>query len=209
MRTLRKLLAWSLGSAAVVVAVAVASAHLVPAVAAAPGGPSGGPVALVEILFYAIAAVTVAGAAAVALSRNIVYTSLGLLMALLGVSGLYVYLSADFVAVAQVMVYIGGVLVLILFAIMLTNRIGDIDVSNVSLGWVGGALLMVAMLPVLLAVATKVPWPTREGPMEPTTAAIGHALLQRWLLPFELVSLILLATLIGAVVIARKELKAD
>jgi NADH-quinone oxidoreductase subunit J len=68
---------------------------------------------------------------------------------------------------------------------------------------------MVGLLPALLAVATQVPWPTREGAVEETTAAIGHALLQRWLLPFELVSLILLATLIGAVVIARKELKAD
>jgi NADH-quinone oxidoreductase subunit J len=209
MRTLRKLLAWSLGSAAVVVAVAVASARLVPAAAAAPAARAGGPLTLAEVLFFAIAAVTVAGAAAVALSRNIVYTSLGLLLALLGVAGLYVYLSADFVAVAQVMVYIGGVLVLILFAIMLTNRIGDVDVSNVSLGWVGSGILLVGLLPVLLAVATQVPWPTREGATEETTAAIGHALLQRWLLPFELVSLILLATLIGAVVIARKELKAD
>lgn len=209
MRTLRKLLAWSLGCAAVIAAVAVASAHLAPALAAGPGARVAGPLTLADLIFYAIAAVTVAGAAAVALSRNIVYTALGLLMALLGVAGLYVYLSADFVAVAQVMVYIGGVLVLVLFAIMLTNRIGDVNVSNVTLGWAGGAMVLAGMAFPLLIIATRVPWPVRPSPMEPTTAAIGHALLQKWLLPFELVSLILLATLIGAVVIARKELKAD
>jgi len=208
MRIPRKLLAWSFGSATVVALVAIGSARLAPALAAGPGRALAGPVTLSEILFWAIALVTVAGAAAVALSRNIVYTALGLLMALLGAAALYIYLSADFVAVAQVLIYIGGVLVLVLFAIMLTNRIGDVDISNVSLGWVGGSLLMVATLPALLAVATKVPWPSRPGPMEVTTARIGHALLQQWLLPFELVSLILLATLIGAVVVARKELKA-
>jgi len=58
-------------------------------------------------------------------------------------------------------------------------------------------------------VAVEVPWPVKAGAMTPTTATLGHALLQRWLLPFELASMILLATLIGAIVIARKEIKAE
>ena len=209
MRPFQKLLAWSAGSLAVIAAVVVASAHVAPALAASPGVAMGGPVTLVDVVFWFLAALAVGGAAGVALSRNILYTSLALLFSLLGVAGLYVYLSADFIAVAQVLIYIGGVLVLILFAVMLTNRIGDVNISNASLGWAGGALLMAVVTPLVLLVAIEVPWRVREAPLSATTAALGHALLQRWLLPFELASLILLATLIGAIVIARKELKAD
>ena len=144
-----------------------------------------------------------------ALSRNILYSALGLLASLLGVAGLYVFLSADFVAVAQIMIYIGGVLVLILFAVMLTNRIGEVKVSNASMGWASGGLLAALVLGLLLVVAFEVPWAVRPMPALPTTAPLGNGLLQRWLLPFELASLILLATLIGAIIIARKEIRAE
>jgi NADH-quinone oxidoreductase subunit J len=131
-------------------------------------------------------------------------------MALLGAGALYVFLSADFLAVTQLLVYIGGVLVLILFAVMLTNRITEITVSNTSFGLMGGAMLFVAVAPVLLAVALATPWKQTVSPETAhTTAAIGDAFLTRWLLPFEVASLVLLATLVGAVVIARKEIKAD
>ena len=175
-----------------------------------PGASAPGPAGLTDLLFYVIAAITVAGAAGVALSRNILYSAIGLLMALLGAGSLYVFLSADFVAVTQLLVYIGGVLVLILFAVMLTNRITEVNVSNVSFGKFGGVLLGVSVAPVLIAVVTLTPWPTRPSPAMATTAeAIGNGFLTRWLLPFEVASLVLLATLVGAVVIARKEIKAD
>jgi NADH-quinone oxidoreductase subunit J len=172
--------------------------------------PERGPAGLPDVLFYVLAAFTVAGAAGVALSRNILYSAVGLLMALLGAGALYVFLSADFVAITQLLIYIGGVLVLILFAVMLTNRITEVNVSNSSFGLFGGILLAVSVAPVLLAVAVLTPWPASPpDPLAPTTALIGHAFLTKWLLPFEVASLVLLATLVGAVVIARKELKAD
>jgi len=172
--------------------------------------PERPPAGLPEVLFYAIAGLTLAGAAGVALSRNILYSSLGLLMALLGAGSLYVFLSADFVAVTQLLIYIGGVLVLILFAVMLTNRITEVKVSNTSFGKVGGGLLFIAVAPVLLAVVVLTPWPIAASTaLAPTTEAIGNGFLTRWLLPFEVASLVLLATLVGAVVIARKEIKAD
>ncbi len=174
------------------------------------GAVSPGPAGLTDVVFYVIAAVTIAGAVGVALSRNILYSSIGLLMALLGAGSLYVFLAADFVAVTQLLIYIGGVLVLILFAVMLTNRITEVNVSNSSFGIFGGVLLFVSVAPVLLAVATLTPWPVRLATsMAPTTEAIGNGFLTKWLLPFEVASLVLLATLIGAVVIARKEIKAD
>jgi NADH-quinone oxidoreductase subunit J len=167
-------------------------------------------VTLGDVLFYAFGLLTVAGAAAVALSRNILYSALGLLTALMGAAALYVFLSADFLAVTQLLVYIGGVLVLILFAVMLTNRITDVNVSNASLGVAGGVALLLATAPVLVFVAISTPWAARmPDVLAPTTREIGNAFLTRWLLPFELASLILLATLIGAVVIARKELKDE
>lgn len=176
---------------------------------AIPAG-SRAPPRLGDFVFYAIAAMTVAGAAGVALSRNILWSAIGLLMALLGVGAIYVFLSADFLAVAQLLVYIGGVLVLILFAVMLTARIGEVKISNQSFGLGGGLALFLAVTPVLLVVATLVPWPVHpDPPMVETTARIGNEFLSRWLLPFEVVSVVLLATLIGAVVIARKELKTD
>ncbi len=172
--------------------------------------PQAGPLSVSELVFYLLAALTVLGAAGVALSRNILYSAIGLLMALLGAGALYVFLSADFVAVTQLLVYIGGVLVLILFAVMLTNRITEVNVSNASFGLFGGVLLFASAAPVLLTVAMVTPWKTRTpDALAPTTAAIGNGFLTTWLLPFEVASLVLLATLVGAVVIARKEIKAD
>ena len=141
---------------------AVLSARLSPALAAGASRPLAGTFTLADGIFYAVAALTVAGAAAVALSRNILYSALGLLASLLGAAGLYVFLSADFVAVAQVFIYIGGVLVLILFAVMLTNRIGEVNISNASMGWVSGGILSAVMLGLLLVVAFEVPWAVRS-----------------------------------------------
>ncbi|WP_242340084.1 MULTISPECIES: NADH-quinone oxidoreductase subunit J [Anaeromyxobacter] len=205
-----KLVAWGVAVALVAAFAAYMTTQVIRPAAEASPLPTPGALTLPDIVFYVLAALTVAGAAGVALSRNILYSALGLLTALLGAGGLYVFLSADFVAITQLLIYIGGVLVLVLFAVMLTSRITDVKVSNASFGPFGGVLLFVAVAPVLLAVALLTPWAAREpGPLAPTTAAIGNAFLTRWLLPFEVASMVLLATLIGAVVIARKELKAD
>jgi len=94
--------------------------------------------------------------------------------------------------------------------VMLTNRITEIKVSNANVGLWGGAMLFIAVAPVLLAMATVTPFTVREPDVVlATTAAIGDAFLTKWLLPFEVASMVLLATLVGAVVIARKEVKAD
>jgi NADH-quinone oxidoreductase subunit J len=166
-------------------------------------------VRLQDVLFYVFAALAVGGAGFVAFSRNIIHTAMGLLGSFIGVGCLYVFLSADFVAVTQLLVYIGGVLVLILFAVMLTSRIGDVNISNTSFGRGGGFALLATFVPLLVFVAVRAPWDEKvPGPLAPTTALIGHEFLTKWLLPFELASLVLLATLVGAVVMARREIKA-
>ena len=205
----RKLSLWFVATLAVVVFLGYMTTQVIqPAYVRGASAP--GPAGLTDVLFYVLAALTVAGAGGVALSRNILYSAVGLLMALLGVGALYVFLAADFVAVTQLLIYIGGVLVLILFAVMLTNRITEVNVSNSSFGLFGGVLLFVSAAPVLVAVVTLTPWPTRvPAAAVPTTESIGNGFLTTWLLPFEVASLVLLATLVGAVVIARKEIKAD
>ena len=143
------------------------------------------------------------GLVTVATRRNAVGVLMGVELILNGAN-------VNFVAVTQLLIYIGGVLVLILFAVFLTSRISDVRISNTSFGQFGGVLLFLATAPVLLAVAALAPWPVRQlTPVASSTESIGDAFLTRWLLPFEVASLVLLATLIGAVVIARKEIKAD
>jgi NADH-quinone oxidoreductase subunit J len=159
-----------------------------------------------DILFAGIALLTVVSAAWVAFSRNIVHSAFALLGTFFGVAGLYVFLSADFLAVVQALVYVGGILVLILFAVMLTGKIGDVKVSNRSAGVLPGLLLLVLLLGLLGALVLATPWQV-AGPAEavPTTAAMGNALLSEYVLPFEVISVLLIAALVGAVTLVRKE----
>ena len=168
-----------------------------------------GLVHLVDLIFYLFAVMTVAGAAGCAFSRNIIYSAWSLLFAFMGVAGLYVFLGADFPAVAQVLIYIGGILVLILFAIMLTKQIGeDPKLTNTHVGFPAGIALAVVTIATLTYTAVMAPWKiVAERSWEPTAARLGIAFLTDYLLPFEVASVVLLAALVGAVVIARKEIK--
>jgi NAD(P)H-quinone oxidoreductase subunit 6 len=161
-----------------------------------------------DLLFYLIAAVTVLSAAGVAFSPNIVYSAFALMGTFMGVAGIYVFLAADFVAVVQVLIYVGGILVLMLFAVMLTHRIADVRVSNRSVGRLPALLIIVLVGGVMGSAALGANWKAvTPGTAQPTTYAIGNGFLTDYLLPFELASVVLLAALIGAVVLSRKELK--
>jgi NAD(P)H-quinone oxidoreductase subunit 6 len=161
-----------------------------------------------DLLFFVIAGVTVVSAAGVAFSPNIVHSAFSLMGAFMGVAGLYVFLAADFVAVIQVLIYVGGILVLMLFAVMLTHRIADVRVSNRSVGRLPALAIIVFVGVVMGRAAVNANWHhVAAGTPTPTTYAIGNAFLGEYVLPFELASVVLLAALIGAVVLSRKELK--
>jgi NAD(P)H-quinone oxidoreductase subunit 6 len=162
------------------------------------------------IVFYLLAAVTVVSACGVAFSNSIVHSAFSLMGTLLGAAGLFVLLAADFVAVIQVLIYVGGILVLTLFAVMLTHRVADVRVSNRALGrW--PTLLVIGIVGVLMGRALSITTWHHVDPAaaEPTTYGIGNGLLTTYVLPFELASVVLLAALIGAVVLSRKELKDE
>ena len=159
-------------------------------------------------LFYLVALITVGSALIVAFSRNIIYSAFSLLGTFAGAAGLYVFLGADFVAAVQLLIYVGGILVLILFAVMLTHRITDVEITNRAAGRIPALIITGVFIYLLIQTVRETPWAkAKELIHQPTTARIGDLFLDSYLLPFELASLVLLAALIGAVVISRKEIK--
>lgn len=160
----------------------------------------------VLIIFYALALITVVSALVTAFSRNIVHSAFALFGALAGVAGIYALLAADFLFIIQIFIYIGGILVVTIFAVMLTQGIAEVNVSNRAIG-VLPALVTVAIAGgVMFYALIRTPWyRVRPGPLMPTTYGIGNAFLGPYVLPFEIASVVLLAALIGAIVISRQE----
>jgi len=161
-----------------------------------------------QAVFYFLAVLTVGSAMIVAFSRNIVYSSFALLGAFMGVVGIYIVLAADFVAMVQLLVYVGGILVLTIFAVMLTQGISDVTVSNRAVGRAPALITSGLAAAVMLYAVFKTPW--HQGTalnFKPTTYGIGNAFLDTYALPFELASMVLLAALVGAIVISRKEVQ--
>jgi len=166
-----------------------------------------------SIAFYAIGLLTLLSAAVVATNRSIVYSGFAMIFTFLGVAGLYILLSADFLAAMQVLIYVGGITVVILFAVMLTRGIEDPKSSNPVMNRPASALASAGVLAMLLVLIFNTDWPLRApkslAPGEGISGELGELLLGRYLLPFEVVSVLLLAALIGAVIIARRETLGD
>ena len=162
-----------------------------------------------DVFFWIFAALCLVPAAVVVFSRNLVYSAFALLATLAGVAGLYALLGADFLAVTQVLVYIGGILVLILFGVMFTQRVYDLKAEAMSFKRVRAAVLGVFVFVVLAAAVLGVDWPQAPRDMQPTSAPIGNLLLSEYLLPFEMISVLLLVVLVGAVVVGKKEVSED
>ena len=160
-----------------------------------------------QMLFYSIVSLIVISSFWVVMSPNLVHSAVSLLFTFFGVAGLYVFLYADFIAAAQVIIYVGGILVLIIFGVMLTNKIDDPNLSNQSRNQLLAAVFCFIMLLIQLQIIFNTDWfigdfITRES----TVNDIGMLLLTTYLLPFEVVSVLLLAALIGAAMLSRKKL---
>jgi len=165
-------------------------------------------VPIATVVFYLLATITVGSALGVAFGNNIVYSAFALMGTFLGVAATFVLLGADFLGVIQLLVYVGGILVLMLFAVMLTHRIGDVHVSNRAVGRLPGFVVVAVVAGYMARAATRAHWVVKEtdAPVA-TTYGIGNAFLTQYLLPFEIASVVLLAALIGAVVLSRKEVR--
>lgn len=160
---------------------------------------------LYDIIFYLFAFVTLVSAYLVVTVRNIVYSAFSLLFTLFGIAGLYALLAADFIAVVQLIVYVGGILILIIFGVMLTNKITNVQIktgvfqilpATIGVGIFGG---------FLLAVLLNTKWVNQNiNDAPPTTFQLGTLLMNEWVIVFELLGIVLLIALLGAASIARK-----
>ena len=162
------------------------------------------------IVFYGFAALIVVSGLVTVLSKKLMHSAIGLLFTFFGVAGLYAMLAADFVAITQIMVYIGGILTLIIFGVMLTTRVIAVDFKHDSLGSVSvaiGAILAVASCIFLSFMFITSDWkqePLAEIPAE-TLKPIGNLLLTNYLAAFIAVAVLLLLAFIGAALIARRK----
>ena len=161
---------------------------------------------MMNIVFAIIAVVTIAAAVAAMSLRNLVHCALALTVAFAGLAAAYLQLGAQFVGFTQLLVYVGAVAILVVFAILLT-RGSEPQQSIVSPGWLAGALVTVTVLGVLVYAIAKSSVAQRAAPVQPevTVLQIGEALMNKFVLPLEVVGLLLTAALIGAVIIAMKE----
>ncbi|MFN2462837.1 MAG: NADH-quinone oxidoreductase subunit J [Candidatus Dormibacteria bacterium] len=162
---------------------------------------------LFAVAFYVLATLTLTSALAVVTMRNIVHSALALIATFFFVAWMYLMLQADLLWVAQLLIYAGAIPVLIVFAIMLTRRSMS-DTSNAeSSNHLVAAAVSMTMFLVLISVLMPAAWRTGAYPrgMQGTVTVIGTELVRRYAVPFEVVSLLLLVGLIGAVVLARRE----
>jgi NADH:ubiquinone oxidoreductase subunit 6 (subunit J) len=179
---------------------------------------------LAQVLFYMMAFIVVASAIFVAATKNLVRSIFMFFITLFALAGLYVLALADFVAITQIVIYVGGILVLILFAFMLSgketlNAIGELKSKFISINKLPAIFLAGLFLIVLLNVIFKIDadnlnWikkaPAANNMILPTssmTENIGINLMTKYLLPFEVISVLLMIALIGAAHLSRKEAK--
>jgi len=162
---------------------------------------------LVQNAAYVLMSISVIAAIAVVILPNIFHAALSLVITLLGIAGIYLILHAEFLAIIQILLYVGAVVTLIIFAIMLTEGIGNKTIAqhnNLGPAVFGGAIVFLASL---WGVIHYTPWPIAQAAESPnvTIAALAESLLGNYVFPFEVISVILIAVLIGAIVIAKKD----
>ena len=158
-----------------------------------------------DIIFYLFAAVTLLSAFFVVTSRNIVHSAFYLLFTFFGVAGIYVMLGADFVAIVQLIVYVGGILILLLFGVMITNKITNVDIKSGTINTLPAAIGLGLFTGIIGSVILNTNWRVVDSEMpQSTLSALGQMLLNEYVLVFELLGILLLIALVGAASMARR-----
>ncbi|MFD9480927.1 NADH-quinone oxidoreductase subunit J [Streptomyces nojiriensis] len=166
----------------------------------------------VEIAFVLVGLATLGAALVTVTTKQLVHAALWLVVALGGIAVEYLLLTAEFIAWVQVLIYLGSVVVLLLFGLMLTKapigRSPDADSGN---RWIALGVAVVAAVSLVWVVvdAFRTTWIDLDGPVQGSTKVSGEILFQHWVLPFEALSVLLLAALIGAIVLSRRNDPAD
>jgi NADH-quinone oxidoreductase subunit J len=153
----------------------------------------------------AVALVVLGGSLGVVLARNLFHSVLWLALALVGTAVLFLLLHAEFLAAVQVLLYAGGVVTIVVFAIMLTERLAGETIRQMNRGIAIGAAVAAAVFVGLAGTILRAGPAGRPGGPPPTTAALGRAVLTEWVVAFEVLGVLLVAALLGAVYLARTE----
>ena len=162
---------------------------------------------LFDIVFYFFAVVILFSAGIVVFSRNIIHSAFSLLFTFFGVAGIYVLLNADFLAVLQLLIYVGGTLILLVFGVMLTNKVVSVDIKTGTLQTLPAALLVSMMAGTLCGIFYGTDWfiVERTPAVQTTITDLGNMFLTTYILPFEIASVVLVVALVGAAMIARRD----
>jgi NADH-quinone oxidoreductase subunit J len=162
----------------------------------------------IQFIFIILAAVTLGAAFMVVASRNLVHSALWLIVTLFGVACFFVILNAGFLAIAQVVIYIGAIAILLIFTIMLTRKVAQDSGPQLNASWIWAALIAILLLGGLVWMNSLWPGFTSSLPKMPervdTLRMLGQALVspKAYAIPFEIASVLLLAALIGAIIVA-------
>lgn len=160
---------------------------------------------LTTILFYVFSIVTIASAAIMVFSKNIVHSAFALMFTLMGVAALYVLLYADFLAATQILVYVGGILILILFGVMLTTQGQSFDFKTVTVNFIPASILSAASAGLLIFALVQTEWLVPEPTDHTETVrGFGMMLMGDYVLPFIMIGVLLLVAIIGAIVMATR-----
>ncbi len=160
---------------------------------------------MLPFVFIILSIITLGAALAVVTSKNLFHSALFLILSFVGVAGLYILLEAGFLAVVQIMIYVGAIAILIIFAIMLTRRLMAKDLVQRNAQWGISALVAVLFFAVLSFVLLRVDWPVVGGDVSSESISIlGQELMSTYALPFEVASVLLLVALVGSIIIARE-----
>ncbi len=156
--------------------------------------------------FYCLSAVLVGSALAVVLTKNLFHAVLWLALALTGTAGVFLLLDAEFLAAVQLLLYAGGIVTIVVFAIVVTERLVGERISQTSRRIAGGAAVSIVLAALIVSAVMQGPLTAVRSPMaEDLTRQIGETVLTRFVLPFELLALLMLAGLMGAIYFARPE----
>jgi NADH:ubiquinone oxidoreductase subunit 6 (subunit J) len=158
-----------------------------------------------QFIFWTLAALVLLAALGVVTMRNTVHSALMLGLCLMGVAGLFAQLGADFLFAGQILVYVGGIAVLIMFVVMLLGRASDLHLRQVNNQWMAAALICSISAVGLWRIAKGYQMVKASGVPSPTTEPLGRLLLSDYAIPFELVSIVLLGALLGAVYFSHME----
>lgn len=160
-----------------------------------------------HVVFVILSAVTLVGAFGAVTDRNLFRAALYLVLSFVGVAGFYVLLEVEFLAMVQLLIYVGAISILIIFALMLSRRLMSPEYHSRNEQWFVGLVAAIALFAVLAFVLLSASWPTTQAQVpEDAIVALGLALVSpdQFLLVFEVASVLLLVALVGAVIIARE-----